>query len=160
MKSIPLLCLAACTLLSTSCQNARWPWKKADAYADPYAAGNTQAQGYPGAAQPYNPAGGQNYTQPTYNPAGEQGQVYQAPGGNPPGGGFANEPQWQSPPTSSPPPAYNGGGGGGGGGNYTVRRGDTLMAIGRKHNVSVSSLMRANGLNSSLIRVGQRLRIP
>lgn len=34
------------------------------------------------------------------------------------------------------------------------------MAIGRKHNVSVNSLMSANGLNSSLIRVGQKLRIP
>lgn len=42
---------------------------------------------------------------------------------------------------------------------YRVRRGDTLHQIGRRHNVSVASLKRWNGLRSSRIRPGQRLLI-
>jgi murein DD-endopeptidase MepM/ murein hydrolase activator NlpD len=43
---------------------------------------------------------------------------------------------------------------------HTVRKGDTLSAIGLKYGVSVGALKRANGLSSDLIRVGQTLRIP
>ncbi|SHK60126.1 LysM peptidoglycan-binding domain-containing protein [Rhodothermus profundi] len=43
---------------------------------------------------------------------------------------------------------------------YTVRRGDALSIIARRFGVSVSALMRANGLRSTLIRPGQRLIIP
>jgi len=44
---------------------------------------------------------------------------------------------------------------------YTVRSGDTLWSIARRHDASVTSLAQANGLsNPSLIRVGQVLTVP
>jgi len=43
---------------------------------------------------------------------------------------------------------------------YTVRRGDALSIIARRFGVSVSALMRANGLRSTVIRPGQRLIVP
>jgi membrane-bound lytic murein transglycosylase D len=44
---------------------------------------------------------------------------------------------------------------------YTVRSGDTLSGIAEQHRVSVSALRSANGMGgSSLIRPGQKLRIP
>lgn len=43
---------------------------------------------------------------------------------------------------------------------YTVRSGDTLNAIAARCKVSVTSLMKANGLRSSTIYPGQRLVIP
>ncbi len=42
---------------------------------------------------------------------------------------------------------------------YTVRRGDTLGEIGERHGVSITNLKRWNGLRSSRIRVGQRLKM-
>lgn len=49
--------------------------------------------------------------------------------------------------------------GGGSGGYYTVRKGDTLSSIARKHGVSVATLKKRNGLKGDNIRVGQRLKI-
>jgi LysM repeat protein len=43
---------------------------------------------------------------------------------------------------------------------YVVRRGDTLWRIAREHGISTTELRRANGLSSSRIKAGQRLRIP
>jgi LysM repeat protein len=43
---------------------------------------------------------------------------------------------------------------------YRVRSGDTLWGIARRHQVSVSSLQRHNGLHSSSLRPGQTLSIP
>jgi len=43
---------------------------------------------------------------------------------------------------------------------YKVRRGDSLGKIAGKYGTSVSKIKRANGLRSSTIRVGQRLKIP
>ena len=44
---------------------------------------------------------------------------------------------------------------------YTVRRGDTLFAIARRHGVAVSQLARANGLRwNAWVYVGQQLVIP
>lgn len=43
---------------------------------------------------------------------------------------------------------------------HKVRRGDTLGKIAGKYGTSVSKIKRANGLKSSTIRVGQRLKIP
>lgn len=43
---------------------------------------------------------------------------------------------------------------------YTVSRGDTLGSIALAHGVGLSDLRRANGLQSDLIRVGQKLKIP
>ena len=44
--------------------------------------------------------------------------------------------------------------------SYTIARGDTLSGIAVRHNVSVQELLRHNGLKSTRIRVGQRLKIP
>ena len=43
---------------------------------------------------------------------------------------------------------------------YTVKRGDTLSAIARRHSTTVAGLRRANGISGDLIRPGQVLRIP
>ena len=43
---------------------------------------------------------------------------------------------------------------------YTVRRGDTLFGIATWHGTTVSAIMQANGLHSSIILTGQRLVIP
>ena len=44
---------------------------------------------------------------------------------------------------------------------YSVRRGDTLSALARKYNTSVSALAQQNKIsNPNLIRIGQRLTIP
>ena len=43
---------------------------------------------------------------------------------------------------------------------YTVKRGDTLGVIARRHGVTVSGLKRENELRTSSIRVGQTLKIP
>jgi membrane-bound lytic murein transglycosylase D len=45
-------------------------------------------------------------------------------------------------------------------GTVTVRAGETLVGIANRHGSSVAQLMRANGLQSSQVRTGQRLRIP
>ncbi len=42
----------------------------------------------------------------------------------------------------------------------TVARGDTLGRIAARHGTSVEALVAANGLRSTQIRVGQRLRVP
>ena len=46
------------------------------------------------------------------------------------------------------------------GGTYTVRRGDTLFGIAVRHGTTVSAIMQANGLRSSVIYAGQRLKVP
>ena len=51
------------------------------------------------------------------------------------------------------------GGGKGSGAYYTVRKGDTLSSIARKHGVSVATLKKRNGLKGDSIRVGQKLKI-
>jgi LysM repeat protein len=43
---------------------------------------------------------------------------------------------------------------------YTVKKGDTLSAIARSHDVSVASIRTLNRLSSDQIVVGQKLRIP
>lgn len=43
---------------------------------------------------------------------------------------------------------------------HQVRPGETLSSISRRYGVAVSSIRSANGLNSDVIRPGQRLRIP
>lgn len=43
---------------------------------------------------------------------------------------------------------------------YTVRRGDWLSKIARAQGVSVAALKQANGLRSTVVSPGQRLRIP
>lgn len=43
---------------------------------------------------------------------------------------------------------------------YVIGRGDTLSDIAQQHNISVERLRRHNGLSSTVIRVGQRIKIP
>ena len=43
---------------------------------------------------------------------------------------------------------------------YTVKSGDSLWSIAKKYNVSVSDLKEANGLTSSLLTIGDVLKIP
>lgn len=42
---------------------------------------------------------------------------------------------------------------------YTVRRGDTLYGIARRHETTISAISRLNNLRSTTLRVGQRLRV-
>lgn len=43
---------------------------------------------------------------------------------------------------------------------HTVKRGDTLSAICRQYNVSMTNLLKANNLRTATLRSGQRLQIP
>lgn len=43
--------------------------------------------------------------------------------------------------------------------SYTVRSGDTLQSIARRHNVSVNDLKRNNNLRNNTVRPGQKLRV-
>ena len=43
---------------------------------------------------------------------------------------------------------------------YTVRAGDTLWELARRYGTTVEAIMQANGLSSSLLQIGQVLRIP
>ena len=42
---------------------------------------------------------------------------------------------------------------------YRVKKGDTLGAIANKFNLATKSLMKKNGLKSSLLQIGQKLKI-
>lgn len=50
--------------------------------------------------------------------------------------------------------------GGGQGGSYTVRKGDTLGSIARKHHTTIAKIKKVNKLKSDRLRVGQKLRLP
>lgn len=43
---------------------------------------------------------------------------------------------------------------------HTVKKGDTLSGLSRRYGVSVSSIQRANGMRSTVIVLGKKLRIP
>jgi len=43
---------------------------------------------------------------------------------------------------------------------HTVKKGDTLYSLARKYRSSVKTIMSANNLKSSTIRIGQKLKIP
>lgn len=55
--------------------------------------------------------------------------------------------------------SYSGGGRKGGGKYYTVKKGDTLSKVAKKHGMSVKELKRKNGLKRDAIHVGQRLKV-
>ncbi len=43
---------------------------------------------------------------------------------------------------------------------YVIARGDTLSAIAQRHRISVAELRKINNLTTSVIKIGQRLKIP
>lgn len=43
---------------------------------------------------------------------------------------------------------------------HTVRRGETMEQIARRHGVTVKQLMKANGMRSSHVQAGKRLKLP
>lgn len=43
---------------------------------------------------------------------------------------------------------------------YTVRPGDTLWELSRRYNTTVEAILQANGLTSTVLQIGQVLRIP
>ena len=43
---------------------------------------------------------------------------------------------------------------------YTIKKGDTLWALSRKYNTSVTAIQRANGLKGSNLKIGRTLLIP
>lgn len=57
-------------------------------------------------------------------------------------------------PAAAPAPAVNDPN------TYTVKSGDTLGHIAMRNNVKVKDLKAINGLNSDLIRIGQKLKLP
>ena len=44
--------------------------------------------------------------------------------------------------------------------SYTVRSGDSLYAIAKRHGTTIGAVQKANGIKGSLIRPGQSLVIP
>ncbi len=157
---LPLLLAAVCSLVCSSCQNVKWPWKKADAVADPYAAAAGQYNAYP--QQPnYTQPPAQDLNTPNYNTGGEQAQVYPANGAGAAQPNYnAGAPDWNA--GAAPKPAAKPAAKvtGGGGRSYTVVRGDTQYGIARKYGTTVTKLQQANGLTSANLQIGQKLRIP
>lgn len=43
---------------------------------------------------------------------------------------------------------------------YTVKAGDTLYSIARKYNTNVNELIKLNNLNSTILSIGQQLKLP
>ena len=43
---------------------------------------------------------------------------------------------------------------------YTVRSGDNLYNIGRRHGVTSDAIMKANGMKNDRLQPGQKLKIP
>ncbi len=43
---------------------------------------------------------------------------------------------------------------------HTVVKGDTLYSLGRRYGTSVGVIQRANGIRGTIIRIGQKLKIP
>ena len=163
IRSLPFA--LGCIMALSSCS----VFKKDPAPAeDPYAAANPYA------------AGTQNQGYPAYGNTNTGGYDAANAGGQPPAAGGYAPPVYSQPPAGSYPPPAGGGYGGAGytatagsgntGGNYaaasgsgrthTVVSGDNLTKISRRYGVSVDALMRANNLNSDLIRQGQNLTIP
>jgi hypothetical protein len=63
-------------------------------------------------------------------------------------------------PLSSPAPPLSSLGSTKSGHAIVVAKGDTLAGLARRHGVAVGDIVRANGLSTDTIRVGQRLTIP
>lgn len=43
---------------------------------------------------------------------------------------------------------------------HTVRKGDTLYGLAKKYGTTVGNIRKANGISGSIIRIGQKIKIP
>lgn len=153
-----LFALGCATALSSCDVFKKDPAVAQDPYAaaNPYAAGTAgtaQNQGYPGygnpnsggydASNPYGQPSAGGYATPNYN------QPYSQPaaGGN--AAGYATG-----------PPAGNYAAASGSGRTHKVNSGENLTKIARRYGVTIDALMRANNLQTDLIRQGATLNIP
>ncbi len=151
MRFLPFALIVFITPFTTSCDLFKPKDAAASAY-DPYGQ-QTNPYGQAPATNPYPqvPATNNPYGQaPATNPYG------QAPATNPYGSYEPAQTTQPGPGSAYTAPATSGGGGG----SITVKSGDTLSAIARRNNTSVSALRSANGLSGDLIKVGQRLNLP
>jgi serine-type D-Ala-D-Ala carboxypeptidase/endopeptidase (penicillin-binding protein 4) len=100
------------------------------------------------------PAGEQPPTAAPQQPAQTPAPADQQPGRQPPAQQPpAQQPPAQQPPTQQPPTAAAR--------TYTIRSGDTLDAIARRHNTTVAALQRANpGLNPRRLIPGRSINLP
>lgn len=69
-------------------------------------------------------------------------------------------PVYQPPPQYQAPPRYQSAPSQSRGQQITVARGDTLFNLSRRHGVTVSALMSENRLSTTVLSVGQTLRLP
>ncbi|MCH2065177.1 MAG: LysM peptidoglycan-binding domain-containing protein [Roseibacillus sp.] len=60
------------------------------------------------------------------------------------------QPPRPTPPKPAPSPTIR----------HTVIKGDTLYSLGRRYGTSVGAIQRANGIRGTIIRIGQKLKIP
>lgn len=154
MRALSFALIAAVAVGTTSCEL----FKRKDAAAstyDPYGQqSNPYGQAPAAAPNPYGQAAAANpYSQaPAANPYG------QAPAANPYGGYETASTSTADPasPSYSAPAASSGGGER----SVTVKGGDTLTGIAKRHGTSVAALRSANGLTGDLIKVGQKLNLP
>lgn len=152
--SKPFLLLASVALGTSSC------FYNDDYYGqqDPYGYGNTgnygggtyQNQPTPGYGN--TPPSGYGSSVPSYGSddvvtiPGDGNSSYAPPSGYSPG--YGNAPSTGAPAAPS------------GGQTYTVQKGDNLYRIGKRHGVTMQSIMQHNGLQSTTIFPGQQLIIP
>ena len=144
MRALPLALIAAVAVGTSSCELLKRKEAAPTAY-DPYG----QSANHYGQAPAPNP-----YAQaPAANP------YAQAPASNPYG-------SYEAPAASAPAPAYDAAPSAPvaptapSGGSVTVKGGDTLTGIAKRHGTSVAALRSANGLTGDLIKVGQMLNLP
>ena len=100
-----------------------------------------------GKGQPYNDpyASSDFYNQPVGDPyvpptGGDFGIEPPAPVSN-----YSSQPTYTAPSSKSV---------------HTVAKGDTLYSISRNYGTTVAALQQANGINGSLIRIGEKIMIP
>ena len=67
-----------------------------------------------------------------------------------PGPELQPQPPRPAPPKPAPSPTIR----------HTVVKGDTLYSLGRRYGTSVGAIQRANGIRGTIIRIGQKLKIP
>lgn len=154
----PLLALLSLALV-TACENMQ----KAPSNYDPYVSNYGNDGGYnPYPGQPGYAQGG-GATTPSYDlppaPAEADPYAFRAPSSTSKPAATSSSSASKKPATTAskskaaPKKAATSG-------THTVVKGDTLYGIALKRKTTVAKIKAANGLNSDLIRPGQKLKIP